>query len=134
MTQQRISWAPFIFGGIFVGAWLYGLLFGFPGWGDFSIWQWLLWGFLGLVIAGGIYAALITHEWVRIALVTTVGLAIGLLIMAIIMEEEVHIIATFLNTLGAGLIAAGLPRPGDEDTTGQEWVEVRPKGAPAKKR
>lgn len=121
MSQQNISWAPFIFGGIFLGAWLYGILFGFPGWTDFQPGQWVLWGFVGLVIAGGLYAARVTEDWVRIIVIVVVGIALGLLILATFLEEEAHIIGSFLTAAGAGLIVAALPRFG----AGRDgWEEV----------
>ncbi len=111
MAEQQPNFAAYIFGGFFVGVWVYGLLFGFPEWNDFSVSQWFFWGFLGVVIAGGLYGARVTSEGVRVAIIVFVGVALGILILAAALEQELHITATFLNIVGAGLIASALPRP-----------------------
>ncbi len=111
MAQQQPNFAAYIFGGFFVGVWIYGLLFGFPEWFDFSPAQWFFWGLIGIVIAGGLYAARVTAEGVRVAIVIFVGVALGVLILAAALEQEAHITASFATATGAGLIASALPRP-----------------------
>lgn len=109
-NQNQPNFAAYIFGGIFLGVWVYGLIFGFPDWHDFNYWSWFFWGLLGLVIAGGLYAARVTSEVVRIVIIVFVGLCIGILILAASLEQEAHIIGTFVVATGAGLIASALPR------------------------
>lgn len=113
-----VSWTPIIFGGLFLGAWIYGLLFAFPEWEDFSAPSWFFWGFIGLVIAGGLYAARMASPTVLIIILIVVGISIGMLILAAILEEEAHIFATVVAAAGAGLIAAGIPVPN------RQWVPV----------
>lgn len=109
-NQSQPNFAAYIFGGIFLGVWVYGLIFGFPDWNVFNYWSWFFWGLLGLVIAGGLYAARVTSEVVRIVIVVFVGLCIGVLILAASLEQEAHIIGTFVVATGAGLIVSALPR------------------------
>lgn len=112
----QINWAALIFGGIFLGAWIYGLTFGFDqhGWDDFAWGLWAFWGILGIAIAGGLYAARLTSDWVQILIIVGVGIAIGMLILAAMLEEEAHIIASFVAGAGAGLVAAAIPRGQEE--------------------
>jgi hypothetical protein len=107
---NRQGTAAYITGGIFLGVWAYGILFGFPDWDSFSFGRWFFWGFLGFLIAGGLYAARITTEGVRIGIVIFVGICLGMLLFASMLEAEAHIIASFLVSIGAGLIASALPR------------------------
>lgn len=111
MSQNQPNFAAYIFGGFFVGIWIYGLLFAFPEWQDFSPVKWFFWGLVGIVIAGGLYAARVTSEGVRVAIVIFVGVALGVLILAAALEQEAHITASFATATGAGLIASALPRP-----------------------
>jgi hypothetical protein len=108
----QINWAALIFGGIFLGAWIYGLTFGFEqhGWEEFSWGQWLFWGIIGIAIAGGLYAARVTSDWVQIIIIIGAGIAIGMLLLAALLEEEAHIVASVVAGAGALLVVAGIPR------------------------
>lgn len=111
MAQQQPNFAAYLFGGLFLGVWVYGLLFGFQDWFGFSPTQWFFWGMIGAIIAGGLYAARVTSEGVRIGIIVFVGLCLGVLILAAALEQEAHIIGSFVVAVGAGLIASALPRP-----------------------
>ncbi len=110
-AERPPNYAAFVFGGLFLSVWVYGLLFKFPEWHDFNWVIWFFWGLLGFLIAGGLYAALVTSEIARIVIMVLVGLSIGILILAAALEQEGHIIASFVTATGAGLIASALPRP-----------------------
>lgn len=115
MAQEQPNFAAYIFGGFFVGVWVYGLLFGFPEWYAFNPTQWFFWGMIGIVIAGGLYAARVTSEGIRVGIIIGVGISLGIMILAASLEQEAHIIATFVTATGAGLIASALPRPHHEE-------------------
>ncbi len=112
MADQQTNWAALIFGGIFLGAWIYGILFTYPEPSPFEIGRWIFWGILGLGIAGGLFAARMANETVRIVIIVLVGVFLGILILAAVLEEDAYIMATFVAGTGAGLIAAALPRGG----------------------
>ena len=104
--------ASYIFGGLFIGIWLYLLLFGVPaddGYLKSSAWG--FWGFIGLILAGSIYGAQVASGAVRIALYVAIGITLAMLLMSLILREVEEGWATALTFVGAGLIVSALPRP-----------------------
>ena len=121
MADNQQNFAALIFGGIFLGAWVYGLLFGFPDpvsgrQVDWQVGKWFFWGLLGMAIAGGLYAARVATDTVRMIIIVAVGVFLGVLILAALLEEEAYVLGTFVTATGAGLIAASIPRPGHHAT------------------
>lgn len=102
-----------VFGGLFIGVWLYIALFDLPADmdtdNDFSYGMWLIWGLIGLVLAGAIYGTRVASGGVRVALYAIIGIATGMLITAFILRDLEEGIATLVTLVGGGLIASVLP-------------------------
>lgn len=102
-----------VFGGLFIGIWLYIGLFDLPNEmdanGDFSYGAWLTWGLVGLVLAGAIYGTRIATGGVRVALYATIGIAVGMLITAFVLQDLEEGLATIVTLVGGGLIVSALP-------------------------
>lgn len=102
-----------VFGGLFIGVWLYIALFDLPADmdtdNDFSYGMWLVWGLIGLVLAGAIYGTRVASGGVRVALYAIIGIATGMLITAFILRDLEEGIATLVTLVGGGLIASVLP-------------------------
>ena len=102
-----------VFGGLFIGIWLYIALFGVPAemdeGGDFSVAKWLVWGLVGLALAGAIYGTRVASGGVRVALFVAIGIAIGLLVTAFLFNDLQEGIATLVTLVGGGLIVSALP-------------------------
>lgn len=100
----------YIFGGLFVGVWLYIALFGLVDYNGLSTSAWSFWGFVGLLLAGAIYGSRIAEGSVRIALFITIGVALAMVLMGLLTREVEEGWATLLTFVGAGLIVSALPR------------------------
>jgi hypothetical protein len=102
-----------VFGGLFIGVWLYIALFSVPNSmdrdGDFSDGAWMMWGLIGLLIAGALYGTRVASGGLRVALYAVIGVAVGMLITAFILEELEEGIATLVTGVGGGLIVTALP-------------------------
>lgn len=99
-----------VFGGLFIGIWLYIALFGLPNdFGSFSDPAWVLWGVVGLGLAAAIYGTRIATGGVRVALFAFIGIVTGMLITAFFLQELEEGIATLVTLVGGGLIASALP-------------------------
>lgn len=102
-----------VFGGLFIGIWLYIALFGVPTEmdrdGDFSDGAWVTWGVIGLVIAGAIYGTRVATGAARVTLYAVIGIAVGMLITAFVLQDLEEGIATFVTGVGGGLIVSALP-------------------------
>lgn len=112
------AWAPMasgsqvgsiVFGGLFIGVWLYIALFGVPFDSSFSAGAWILWGFVGLALAGAIYGTRIARGGLRVTLFAVVGIAAGMLLTAFLLQGLEEGIATLVTLVGGGLIASALP-------------------------
>lgn len=101
----------YIFGGLFIGVWFYLALFGVPG-EDFKVGPWSLWGFVGLVLAAAIYGSRMATGGLRIGLFVVIGVAVGMAVTSLILEQVPEGLALLLTFIGAGLIVSALPRPG----------------------
>lgn len=102
-----------VFGGLFIGIWLYIALFDLPAEmdtdNDFSYGQWMMWGLIGLVIAGAIYGTRVATGPVRVTLYAVIGVACGMLLTAFILQDLEEGVATFVTGVGGGLIVSALP-------------------------
>lgn len=102
-----------VFGGIFIGVWLYIALFDLPASmdtnGSFSYGAWLIWGLIGLLLAGAIYGTRVAVGGVRVALYAIIGVTLGMLITAFILQDLEEGIATLITLVGGGLIVSVLP-------------------------
>ena len=102
-----------VFGGLFIGVWLYIALFDLPADmdanNDFSYAMWMVWGLVGLVLAGAIYGTRIATGGVRVTLYAIIGIATGMLITAFILRDLEEGVATLVTLVGGGLIASVLP-------------------------
>jgi hypothetical protein len=101
-----------LFGGIVLGVWIYGLLFGFPEWRDFAVSSWFFWGFLGMILASGIYAARATEETSRLIIISVLGIVITVVILGATLNENLYVFATLATVIGGGMILAAVPVPG----------------------
>jgi hypothetical protein len=100
-----------IFGGFFVGVWLYLSLFRTPLSDDIDLGAWVLLGFVGLALAGAIYGTRVATGTLRIVLFVAIGIAIAFLTTAFILEQLNEGIAALITFVGAALIVSALPIP-----------------------
>lgn len=102
-----------VFGGVFIGIWLYIALFGVPADMDrdasWSTSAWSLWGFVGLVLAGALYGTRITRGWLRVSLFMLIGIAISMLGLAFFFDEVVEGLGALVTLVGGGLIVTAIP-------------------------
>ena len=98
-----------VFGGLFIGVWLYVALFGVPFDDEFSAGAWVLWGVVGLALAAAIYGTRVAKGGLRVALYAVVGVAAGMLLTAFLLRGLQEGIATIVTLVGGGLIASALP-------------------------
>jgi hypothetical protein len=98
-----------VFGGLFLGVWLYIALFGVPFDRTFNDGAWILWGFVGLALAGAIYGSRVAKGGLRVTLYAVVGVACGMLLTAFLLQGLEEGIATLVTVVGGGLIASALP-------------------------
>lgn len=100
-----------IFGGFFIGVWLYLCLFRTPLSNDIDLGAWWLLGFVGLALAGAIYGTRVATGNLRIVLFVAIGIAIAFLTTAFILEQLNEGIAALITFVGAALIVSALPVP-----------------------
>lgn len=102
-----------VFGGLFIGVWLYIALFDLPASmdtnGSFSYGAWLVWGLVGLLLAAAIYGTRVATGGVRVALYAVIGITLGMLITAFLLQDLEEGIATLITLVGGGLIVSVLP-------------------------
>lgn len=98
-----------VFGGLFIGVWLYIALFGVPFDSSFNAGAWVLWGFVGMALAGAIYGTRIARGALRVTLFAVVGIATGMLLTAFLLQGLQEGIATVVTLVGGGLIVSALP-------------------------
>jgi hypothetical protein len=120
------QWGSMIFGGLFIGVWLYVALWGVPWDGAFHAGEWFIWGIVGLALAGAIYGTRIARGSLRIALFVIVGVAIGMLVTAFLLQGLEEGVATIVTLVGGGLIVSAIPAALAEDN------EPMPRGPPAR--
>ena len=98
-----------VFGGLFLGIWLYLCLFKTPVSQDIELGPWILLGIVGLALAAGIYATRVTEGNARIAIFAAIGIAIGMLATAFILQQLEEGLAALITFVGAALIITALP-------------------------
>lgn len=98
-----------VFGGLFLGVWLYIALFGVPFDGSFEPGMWVLWGVVGMALAGAIYGTRVAKGGLRVTLFAVVGVATGMLLTAFLLRGLEEGIATIVTLVGGGLIVSALP-------------------------
>jgi hypothetical protein len=98
-----------IFGGLFLGVWLYVALWGVPYEASFNSGEWVIWGMVGLALAGAIYGTRIAKGGLRVGLFVVVGIAIGMLVTAFLLQGLEEGVATIVTLVGGGLIVSALP-------------------------
>ena len=100
-----------VFGGFFIGVWLYLCLFRTPLSDDIDLGAWWLLGFVGLALAGAIYGTRVATGNVRIGLYVAIGIAIAFLTTAFLLEQLNEGVAALITFVGAALIVTALPVP-----------------------
>lgn len=100
-----------IFGGFFIGVWLYLCLFTTPLSNDIDLGAWVLLGFVGLALAGAIYGTRVTSGTLKLVLFVAIGIAIAFLTTAFILEQLNEGVAALITFVGAALIVTALPVP-----------------------
>lgn len=100
---------PMVAGGLFIGLWLYPVFFRLREFVYIDTGAWLFWGFVGLAVAGGLYASRVANVGARIAIWVTLGVALGFLAMFLVFKQTGEAVAAIFTAAGAGLIVTGLP-------------------------
>lgn len=122
IMQTQLRAGSFVLGGLFIGLWLYALIFGVPEWRTFEVSYWALWGVVGLVITGGVFGGRVANDHARIAIWTATGIAVGLLAGAAIFQRIAEAFAALLTFLGGALVISAIPM-GDQNWQPVEDVE-----------
>ncbi len=107
-TQQAGS---IVFGGFFLGVWLYLCLFRTPITDDLDLGQWVLLGVVGLALAGGMYATRVASGTARVVLYVILGIAIAFLTAAFVLNRMEEGVAALITFVGAALVVTALPAP-----------------------
>lgn len=97
-----------ILGSIFLGVWIFGMLWGF---GFQNPTGWMVWGFVGFLLAGAAYGMRATEGAVRIVLLAGLGILSTVLFLSALAMEDPSVFGALCTALGAGLVAAALPDP-----------------------
>lgn len=100
-----------VFGGFFLGLWLYLLLFRTDLTRGLDLGQWALFGVVGLALAGGIYGTRVASGTARIVLYVALGVAIAFLTAAFVLQQLGEGVAALITFVGAALIVSALPVP-----------------------
>jgi hypothetical protein len=100
-----------IFGGFFLGVWLYLCLFRTPLSDNIDLGSWVLLGFVGLALAGAIYGTRIATGTTRLVLYVVLGIAIAFLTTAFVLQQLNEGVAALITFVGAALIVTALPVP-----------------------
>ncbi len=100
-------------GSVFLGIWLYGLMFSFdPVDGETQdVGRWFGWGMVGLVMAAAGYGIRALGGVPQLVSMILLGLLSTLVVMGAVLNENVYIFATLCSGIGAGLIVAAMPPP-----------------------
>ncbi|MCA1819120.1 MAG: hypothetical protein ABR562_08290 [Thermoplasmatota archaeon] len=111
MDNAPLRASGFVSGGLFIGVWLYLAIFRLPTEWDLHINDglWVFWGFVGLAIAGGLFASRVVNANVRIAVWVTLGIATGMLIGAAVFSRIGESVAALFTAGGGAIIVASLP-------------------------
>lgn len=107
-TQQAGS---IVFGGFFLGVWLYLCLFATPLTDDLDLGQWVLFGVVGLALAGAMYGTRVATGTARVVLYVVLGIAIAFLTAAFVLNTMEEGVAALITFVGAALIVSALPVP-----------------------
>lgn len=100
-----------VFGGFFLGVWLYLCLFRTPLSDHIDVGSWVLLGVVGLALAAAIYGTRIAQGTVRVVLYVVLGIAIAFLTTAFLLQQLDEGIAALITFVGAALIVTALPVP-----------------------
>jgi len=101
--------SPMVVGGLFIGFWLYVLFFRVKEFPPIDLALWTFWGFMGLAVAGALYASRVANSMARIIIWIVLGILLGFLIMVLIFNQIGEAFAALFTLVGAGLIVTGLP-------------------------
>jgi len=111
MDNVPLRAGAFVSGGLFIGIWLFLGIFQTEMFDDLRIQVglWWFWGFLGLLIAGGLFAGRVSSPQIRIAIWIALGIAVGMLIGAALFKQIGESTAALFTAGGGAIIIAGLP-------------------------
>jgi hypothetical protein len=130
MESPNLRASPMVFGGLFLGLWLYLVFFTVRAFPPINVGLWLFWGVLGIAVAGSLYAARIATATARILIWVVLGIALGFLTMVLIFNQVGEAFAALFTLAGAGLIVTGLPGgwtlPGAQ-ADASRWQEAEPR-------
>lgn len=119
MSENRSGDGAAIVSGAFILAgWVYFLLFSHA---EIPIktGAWAIWGFVGILLSGAIYAGILASDVLRVVVLAVIGLCSGIIFLAVVLQQSGEMAATFITLLGGGLIVYVLPRPQPK-----EWNQV----------
>jgi small-conductance mechanosensitive channel len=100
-----------IFGGFFVGLWLFLCLFRTDLTRDVDVGAWTFFGVIGLALAGGMYGTRVASPGLRTALYVVLGIAIAFLTAAFVLQQLAEGVAALITFVGAALVVTALPAP-----------------------
>jgi hypothetical protein len=103
------QYGSFVFGGLFIGVWLYIAMFRTSVSLDINVGQWVLLGLVGLALAAALYGTRISNGGLRVGLFVLVGVSIGMLGTAFLLGQLKEGMATLITLVGGGLIVTALP-------------------------
>jgi len=103
----------FVFGGLFIGVWMFLGLFPTDLFRELGLnpGLWLFWGAVGLAIAGGLYASRVATPGARIGIWVGLGIAIGMLVGAALFNKMGESVGALFTAGGGGLVVSAIPGP-----------------------
>lgn len=124
VENRVLNASGFVVGGLFLGAWLYFLLFAVPS-VPVNTAPWLWWGLLGLAISAGLLGARLATVRIRMAIYVGLGIATGLLAMAAVFQRLPESMAAILTIAGGAMIVSSIPGGRNPDGTdpAANWPE-----------
>ncbi len=102
-----------IVGSVFLGIWLYGMLFSFnPSNAEpQDVGRWGGWGLLGMVIAAAGYGTRALEGLTQIISIVVLVMVTTLAVMGALLNANEYILATLCTAIGLSMVLAALPAP-----------------------
>lgn len=121
MTTQNEQAGLVVLGSVFLGIWVFGLLFGF---GFEHTAAWMSWGLVGFVLAGAGYGIRAAEGVLHVVLLAALGVVTTVVVLTALAHESPSVFAAVCTALGGGLVAAALPAPVTPPGSAETWKEA----------